>query len=221
MQSACLLANNGAQLQLLLFQAAPGKIACAVAAAVAVFACVKWLTMWYSRVRLSLSGAMLSLSGAMLSLSGAILSAAGSTRVSHGSVLLGNSSAQNHSLTFSRALAPSRTSRLSQTALFRPLPRCCRVSTGSIQEQAGQVKQHSSDLSCCVTGAVQALAMSPDCALLATAAQDNTVFLFKVAGPTVYEPVGFFRLKQPASCMTWAPDSTKLLISCRLEQLLA
>lgn len=73
----------------------------------------------------------------------------------------------------------------------------------------------------CVAGAVQALALSPDCALLATTAQDNTVFLFTVASPAVYEPVGFFRLKQPASCLTWAPDSTKLLIGCRLEQLLA
>ncbi|KAL0027158.1 hypothetical protein WJX79_011044 [Trebouxia sp. C0005] len=64
------------------------------------------------------------------------------------------------------------------------------------------------------SGAVQALALSPDCALLATTAQDNTVFLFTVASPAVYEPVGFFRLKQPASCLTWAPDSTKLLIGC-------
>ncbi len=109
----------------------------------------------------------------------------------------------------------------SQTAIFRLLLLCCRGSACSIQEQAGQVKQHYSGFSCCVAGAVQALAMSPDCALLATAAQDNTVFLFTVASPTVYEPVGFFRLKQPASCMTWAPDSTKLLIGCRLEQLLA
>ncbi len=57
--------------------------------------------------------------------------------------------------------------------------------------------------------------MSADCTLLATAAQDKTVFLFKVASAAVYEPIGFFRLKQAASCMAWAPHSAKLLIGCR------
>lgn len=69
----------------------------------------------------------------------------------------------------------------------------------------------------CASGAVKALAMSPDCSLGATAAQDGTVFLFKVATAVVYEPIGFFTMQQPASCMSWAPDSSKLLIGCRFE----
>ena len=59
------------------------------------------------------------------------------------------------------------------------------------------------------------MAMSADCSMLATAGQDSTVFLFKVASTTVYEPVGFFRLTQPACCLAWSPDSTKLLAGCR------
>ena len=68
-------------------------------------------------------------------------------------------------------------------------------------------------------GAVKVLAMSADCSLLATAAQDSTVFFFRVASPIVYEPVGFFRLQQPAACLTFSSDSTKLLIGCRYHLL--
>lgn len=59
------------------------------------------------------------------------------------------------------------------------------------------------------------MALSPDCGVLATAGQDSTVFLFRVASTTVYEPMGFVRLSQPAGCMAWSPDSTKLLVGCR------
>ena len=68
---------------------------------------------------------------------------------------------------------------------------------------------------CLCAGAVNVLVMSADCGMLATAAQDSSVFLFKVSSATAYEPVGFFRLAQPASCMAWSPDSAKLLIGCR------
>ena len=70
----------------------------------------------------------------------------------------------------------------------------------------------------CAAGPVQALALSEDCTLLATAGHDSTVFLFKVATPTDYQPMGFFSLKQPASCMAWAPGSAKLLIGCRFGE---
>lgn len=66
-----------------------------------------------------------------------------------------------------------------------------------------------------LAGAVSVLALSADCGMLATAGQDSTIFLFKVATATMYEPVGFFRLQQPACCLAWSPDSAKILIGCR------
>lgn len=66
-----------------------------------------------------------------------------------------------------------------------------------------------------MAGAVNVLALSADCGMLATAAQDSTIFLFKVTSTTVYEPVGFYRLQHPACCLAWSPDSAKLLVGCR------
>ena len=105
------------------------------------------LTLWYSGVRLSLSGVILTLLGAMLSVRCHVESVRchvecswqhQMSRVSPGTVFLGNSRAQNHRLKCCRAVAPSKTSRQSQTALFRPLLLCCRGSAGSIPEQVGQ-----------------------------------------------------------------------------------
>lgn len=67
----------------------------------------------------------------------------------------------------------------------------------------------------CFAGAVNTMALSPDCGMLATTGQDSTVFLFRVASTTVYEPMGFFKLSQPAACLAWGPDSAKLLVGCR------
>ena len=59
------------------------------------------------------------------------------------------------------------------------------------------------------------MAVSPDCSLLATASADKTVFLFKAANATTYSPVGYFKLEQEPTCLTWHSSSTKLLIGCR------
>ena len=70
----------------------------------------------------------------MLSLSGAMLSAAGSTRCLESALALSSWATAGHKTTDSSA-----------------------VGLLPLQKRAGKAKQHSSGLSCCVAGAVQAL----------------------------------------------------------------
>ena len=73
-------------------------------------------------------------------------------------------------------------------------------------------------LACAVkphTKAVRALALSPDCATLATAGADGTIFFLKLSGkPAVLTPLGFMSTPSAPTALAWSADSARLLVGC-------